>query len=63
MFNPAKKSFLKGLLEVLQENPPPQGAKDATPIGAPDHRYTGDICYECRDPWCAGCEYADTERT
>jgi len=40
----------------------PQGGKDATPIGRPDHRYTGEVCPECGDPWCVGCEHADVAR-
>lgn len=27
-----------------------------------DRRYTHDLCEECGDPWCAGCEYAEVDR-
>lgn len=28
-----------------------------------DRRYQGEICPECDDPWCAGCEHADVSKT
>lgn len=42
--------------------PSPRANEQAPIVGAPDRRYTGDICYECRDPWCVGCEHADVAR-
>lgn len=27
-----------------------------------DHRYSGEVCSVCGDPWCAGCEHADVDR-